>query len=243
MTKKEILKRLENDEDYYGEFGQQYLSNSHIMTLLKNPLSLHEPSRQTPAFLIGGYFHTAILEPDKLKKFKIIKSNTRNTKTYKEISDGELCLLQQEVDQIELMVDTVLANNVCKDLIRGKKIEYEIPGISEIEGELWKGKADIINHDERVIVDLKTTSDIDNFKYSASRYNYDSQAFIYSKLFGYEMIFITIDKTTHQIKICECSDAFYDRGREKVKEAVAQYKLFFKSPEFDPKQFFKTEIL
>ena len=230
MTKKEILKRLENDEDYYGEFGQQYLSNSHIATLLKNPLSLHEPSRQTPAFLIGGYFHTAILEPDKLKKFKIVQSHTRNTKVYKEISDGELCLLQHEVDQIELMVDKVLANNVCKDLIRGEKVEYEIPGISEIEGELWKGKADIINHDERVIVDLKTTSDIDNFRYSASRYNYDSQAFIYRKLFGYDMLFITIDKQTHQIKICECSDAFYEKGREKVQEAVAQYKLFFKSP-------------
>ena len=243
MTKKEILKRLENDEDYYGEFGQQYLSNSHIATLLKNPLSLHEPSRQTPAFLIGGYFHTAILEPDKLKKFKIVQSHTRNTKVYKEISDGELCLLQHEVDQIVLMVDKVLANNVCKDLIRGEKVEYEIPGISEIEGELWKGKADIINHDERVIVDLKTTSDIDNFRYSASRYNYDSQAFIYRKLFGYDMLFITIDKQTHQIKICECSDAFYEKGREKVQEAVAQYKLFFKSPEFDPKQFFKTEIL
>ena len=243
MTKKEILKRLENDEDYYGEFGQQYLSNSHIAPLLKNPLSLHEPSRQTPAFLIGGYFHTAILEPDKLKKFKIVQSHTRNTKVYKEISDGELCLLQHEVDQIELMVDKVLANNVCKDLIRGEKVEYEIPGISEIEGELWKGKADIINHDERVIVDLKTTSDIDNFRYSASRYNYDSQAFIYRKLFGYDMLFITIDKQTHQIKICECSDAFYEKGREKVQEAVAQYKLFFKSPEFDPKQFFKTEIL
>ena len=80
MTKKEILKKLENDEDYYGAFGQQYLSNSDISTLLKNPLALHTPSKQTPAFLIGGYFHTAILEPDKLKKFKIIKSNTRNTK-------------------------------------------------------------------------------------------------------------------------------------------------------------------
>ena len=243
MTKKEILKKLENDEDYYGEFGQQYLSNSDISTLLKNPLAFHTPSKQTPAFLIGGYFHTAILEPNKLKKFKIIKSNTRNTKIYKEISDGELCLLQQEVDQIEKMVDTVLDNNVCKGLIRGKNVEYEVPGISEIEGELWKGKADIINHDEKLIVDLKTTQDINNFKYSASRYNYDSQAFIYRELFNYEMVFIAIDKTTHQLKICDCSDAFYDRGREKVKEAIAQYQLFFKSPEFDPKQFFKTETL
>ena len=243
MTKKEILKKLENDEDYYGEFGQQYLSNSHISTLLKNPLTLHTPTRQTPAFLIGGYFHTAILEPTKLKKFKIVKSHTRNTKAYKEISDGELCLLQHEVDQIQMMVNIVLANNVCKDLIQSKNVDYEVPGLDNIEGELWKGKADIVNNDERLIVDLKTTSDIDNFRYSASRYNYDSQAFIYKKLFGYDMIFIAIDKSTHQIKICECSDTFYDKGHEKVKEAVAQYKLFFKSPDFDPKQFFKTETL
>ena len=243
MTKKEILKKLKNDEDYYGEFGQQYLSNSDISTLLKNPLALHSPSKQTPAFLIGGYFHTAILEPNKLKKFKIIKSNTRNTKMYKEISNGELCLLEHEVDQIEAMVNTVLANNVCKDLIQGKNIEYETPGLSKIEGELWKGKADIINHDERLIIDLKTTSDISNFKYSASRYNYDSQAFVYSKLFGYEMIFIAIDKSTYQIKICDCSNSFYEKGQDKVKEAVEQYKLFFKSKHFDPKQFFKTETL
>ena len=72
---------------------------------------------------------------------------------------------------------------------------------------------------------------------------FDSQAFIYNKLFNYEMIFIVIDKLTHQIKICECSNEFYERGQRKVQDAVAQYKLFFKTKNFDPKQFFKTEIL
>ena len=33
--KKEILKRLESDEDYYGDFGKQYLSNSDIRSLIK----------------------------------------------------------------------------------------------------------------------------------------------------------------------------------------------------------------
>ena len=66
MTEEEIIKKLENDEDYYGEFGQQFLSNSNISTLLKDPLALHQPSKITPAFLVGGYFHTAILEPNKL---------------------------------------------------------------------------------------------------------------------------------------------------------------------------------
>ena len=243
MTEEEVLKALKNDDEYYNGMGKQYLSNSNISTLLKNPLALHEPLEPRPAFLVGGYFHTAILEPDKLKNFKVIESATRNNKVYKEISEGELCLLQHEVDQIEIMVDKVLANDVCKDLIRAQKVEYEIPGIAEIEGEMWKGKADIINHSERLVVDLKTTADIDKFRFSASRYNYDSQAFIYNQLFGYEMVFIVIDKTTHQIKICDCSSSFYEKGQDKVKEAVAQYQLFYKTKDFDSKQFFKTETL
>ena len=243
MTNKEVLTALKNDDEYYNGIGKRYLSNSNISTLLKNPLALHEPSEPRPAFLVGGYFHTAILEPDKLKNFKVIESATRNNKVYKEISGGELCLLQHEVDQIQLMVDKVMANNVCKGLIKTGKVDYEIPGIAEIEGEMWKGKADIVNHDEKLIVDLKTTSDIEKFRFSASRYNYDSQAFIYKQLFGYDMIFIVIDKLTHQIKICDCSDSFYEKGQDKVKEAVAQYQLFFKTENFDSKQFFKTETL
>ena len=76
MDKKQILKRLRNDEDYYGDFGKQYLSNSDISTLLKNPLALGKESKKTAAFLVGGYLHTAILEPDKLKKYKVIPSST-----------------------------------------------------------------------------------------------------------------------------------------------------------------------
>ena len=43
---KDVLKKLENDEHYYGEFGKQYLSNSDISTLLTNPLTLGQPSKQ-----------------------------------------------------------------------------------------------------------------------------------------------------------------------------------------------------
>ena len=80
-------------------FGKKYLSNSDIGTLLTNPLAFGKPSKPSSAFLVGGYFHTAILEPDKLKKYKVIQSSTRNTKVYKEMSGGELCLLQHEVDR------------------------------------------------------------------------------------------------------------------------------------------------
>jgi hypothetical protein len=245
--KSNIVKKLRDDENYYGEYGNQFLSNSDISALINNPLNFKKKSKQTSAFLVGGYFHTSILEPDKLNKYKIIESSTRNTKAYKEISEGELCLLQHEVDQIELMRDKLLANKICKDYIRGSRedsnIEYELPGVTEIMGNMWKGKADIVNHDEKLIIDLKTTNDLLNFKYSAKRYNYDSQAYIYRMLFGYDMLFIAIDKPSHQIGIFDCSDAFYEAGRDKVLKATESYELFFKTSGFDPDQYFLTKTL
>ena len=242
MTKENYYK-LKEDKHYYGEYGQQFLSNSNISTLLKNPLSLHDTQKKIPAFLVGGYFHTAILEPDKLKKFKIIEASTRNTKVYKEISGGEMCLLQSEVDQLELMIDKMMSNQACVDLIRGINVDYEVPGITELQGQLWKGKADIVNHDEKLIIDLKTTADLQKFKYSASKYNYDSQAYIYQHLFGYELIFIAIDKSNHQIGIFDCSPEFLARGADKVERAVEQYKLFYESEDFDPQQYFINQTL
>tara|TARA_R100000951_G_C2627077_1_gene176364 strand:+ start:271 stop:1002 length:732 start_codon:yes stop_codon:yes gene_type:complete len=243
MKKEDVLKKLESDEHYYGDFGKKYLSNSDISTLLTNPLNLGKASEARPAFLVGGYFHTAILEPDKLKKFKIIEATTRNTKAYKEMSGGELCLLQHEVDNIEKLTDKMMSNKVCEELIRLGNVEYERPGITELEGHKWKGKADIVNHDEKLIIDLKTTADLQKFKWSASKYNYDSQAYIYSKLFGYEMIFIAIDKNTSQIGIFDCSTDFYERGRDKVERAVQAYELFYKSEGFDPSQYFINKTL
>ena len=243
MDKKQILEKLKNDEDYYGDFGNQFLSNSHISKLLKDPLNVFKPSKPSPAFLVGGYFHTCILEPDKIDKYKIVKSSTRNTKEYKDVSGGELCLLQKEVDEIELMRDKVMANKICEDLITLGNIEYEVPGVAELFGNKWKGKADIVNHDEKLVIDLKTTADIDKFQWSATKFNYDSQAYIYSKLFGYEMLFIVIDKTTHTIGIFDCSPEFYERGEDKVRRASEAYDLFYKTKDFDPKQYFISKTL
>ena len=241
---KKIIEKLTQDEHYYGKYGKQFLSNSDISTLLKNPRLLREDKPKTPAMVIGGYFHTAILEPDKLKSFKIIKSTTRNTKVYKEMSGSEICLLQHEVDKIELMQEAIMDNKICRELIDGLgTVEYEIPGVTEICGNMWKGKADIVNHDERLVIDLKTTSDIDRFKWSATKFNYDSQAYIYSRLFGYEMLFMVIDKETFQIGLFDCSPDFYSSGENKVRKATDAYELFYKTDDFDSKQYLITKTL
>ena len=246
MNLKQTLVKLKNDEEYYGDFGKQFLSNSDISKLLNDPLNLHKPHKPSPAFAIGGYFHTCILEPDKIDKYKVVKSTSRYTKVYKEASGGEICLLQEEVDMIELMKDKVMDNDICADLIMGtdgKLNDFEVPMVTELFDNKWKGKADIVNHNEKLIIDLKTTADIQKFQYSANKYNYDSQAYIYSRLFGYEFLFIVIDKKTHQIGLFDCSPDFYKRGEDKVRKASEAYDLFYKTKDFDPKQYFISKTL
>ena len=237
---KKIIEKLKQDEHYYGDYGKQFLSNSDIAILLKNPKLLREKKPKSTAMVIGGYFHTAILEPNKLKSFRIIESSTRNTKKYKEISEGEICLLQHEVDKIELMTEVMMDNNICRGLIKG---DFEVPAVTELFGNKWKGKADIINHEEKLIIDLKTTSDLDKFRWSASKFNYDSQAYIYSNLFGYEMLFMVIDKETLQIGLFDCSPDFYKTGEDKVRKATDAYDLFYKTEDFDSKQYLITKTL
>ena len=158
-NKKEVLEKLKDDEHYYGEYGRQFISNSDIRTLMTNPLEFKKPTPSAPHFLIGGYFHTAILEPDKIKNFKIVEASSRNTKAYKEITDGEICLLQHEVDKVEALVDKMMNNTVCREFIHTEGNEFEVPGVAHLGGNYWKGKADIVNHKEKLVIDLKTTAD------------------------------------------------------------------------------------
>ena len=248
MTRDEILEKLRDDDNYYGAFGKQFVSNSDVDTLINNPFAYGQSKDKTVPMVIGGYFHTLILEPDKVDKFRIIESSTRNTKMYKELSDGEICLLQHEADLVHSMRDVILSNDLIRFMIQGNEaefnvIEYEVPGLGEIDGVMFKGKADIINRDQQVIVDLKTTSDLSNFRRSAYKYNYDSQAYIYKHIFGLDMVFVAIDKTTHMLGIFDCSDAFLQSGRDKVERAIANYKLFVEDKEFDKEQYLINETL
>ncbi|MAS49245.1 MAG: hypothetical protein CL557_17750 [Alphaproteobacteria bacterium] len=243
MDNNSIIEKLRDDEHYYGEFGKQFLSNSDIKALIDNPLNFKKPSPPNPAFAVGSYFHTCILEPDKLEKFKIVKSKTRNTKEYKEIAGEDICLLQHEVDQIELMREKVLEVDLFKDLILDGAVEYEKPGLVELEGMQWKGKADILNHSSQLIIDLKTTNNINTFANSAHKFNYDSQAYIYSKMFNMDLIFIVVDKKTHQLGLFDCSDKFLQSGQNKVALAVQAYNDFFVNGDGDFSQYYISKTL
>ena len=249
MTKEEqskVIELLRIDEEYYNGVGTQFRSNSDIYKLLNDPEQFGKPTPSNINFLVGGYIHTAILEPEKLKaNYPYVDATTRNTKLYKEAvaeAGKEMMLLKKEVDRCEVMIEKILNNEVCASLLKGDTINEE-PGIKKINGTWWKGKADCINKDQGILVDIKTTGDINKFRKSAQIYNYDSQAYIYKEIFGYDLVFLVICKKTHQIGVYDCSEEFYARGKEKVANAMLAYNTLIDDPLFDLKDYVKSETL
>ena len=118
-----------------------HASRTHVMTLLARTDPETKDHRGLSMFL-------AEKQP----------GNDDNPFPDKEISGGEICLLQHEVDMIEVMVEKMMANDICRDLIQPVlgNVQYEEPGVVRLYDNMWKGKADIINHDEQLIIDLKT---------------------------------------------------------------------------------------
>ena len=224
----DVLEILKDDVSYYGEFGKQYLSNSDISTLLTNPKAFGISRPDNVNFAKGRLFHQLILEPEKASEWEFIDVASRNTKAYKEFvaeRDVEFALLQKEADEINQLVTTMMANVDFYDDIRHDDNQYEVPAVGEIEGVMWKGKADIV-HPE-MIIDLKTTSNIDDFKWSARKYNYDSQCYIYQQLFCKPLVFYVIDKTNNMLGIFRPTEEFIRGGADKVRRAVDVYNKFF----------------
>lgn len=235
---------LKDDKQYYGAYGRKFLSNSNIESLIKDPASFNVPLEPTQAMLEGSYFHTAMLEPEKLKNFQIIDVASRATKAYKEACfEGERCLLRKEQLEVEKWVNKIKGDLEIHELIYNKNNKYELPEVDMIMDNLWKGKADIITDD--YIIDLKTTnSKMHEFKYHASRFNYDSQAYLYQRLFNKKMLFIVIYKNTLQLQISPCSEAFIDNGRLKVENATKQYNKFYGNEKtHDPNHYIHREML
>jgi len=225
---KETIERLRNDEDYYGEFGQQFLSNSDIGSLLGNPLDFRKKEDDNANYAKGRYFHQLILEPEKAEQTVFIDASNRNTKIYKEAIqelDLKFVLLNKEGEEIRGCVDNMIQNFEFFEGIREEGNQYEVPAIKEIKGKMWKGKADIVCKD--ILIDLKTTSNINDFKWSASKYNYDSQCYIYQKLFGKPLVFYVVDKTNGRLGIFKPTEEFIKRGEDKVERAIDVYEKFF----------------
>lgn len=245
MTNEQVIEKLKDDNEYYNGLGRAYLSNSDIGTLIRNPKAFGQKNEPTLAMLQGSYFHTACLEPLKLKNFVLVNASTRTTNIYKDACSAcsvDFLLLKKEADEVDQMVVALRNNKELSKLVWDNGVKYEVPVIGNFGDLMWKGKCDIINGD--MVYDLKTTTSIDDFKFSAKKYNYDSQVTMYEHLTGKTMAFIVIEKGTNRLAYFHVTDEFRQHGLAKIGKAMEAYKKFFGTlPTHDVAQYYLESYL
>jgi hypothetical protein len=225
----DIIKRMYDDEFYYGYLGSNALSSSSAKKLLQSPKAYIKSlnvNQDAQPLRDGRLVHLSVLEPQKVKDLTIVEGS-KATKAFKEavLDMGSANVYtRSEFNNANYIANAVLKCSEVTDLLKGA--EFEVPQASMIDGLPFRGKADILNGN--VIIDLKTTADITKFRWSAKHFSYDLQAALYTKLFDADaFIFVVVDKNTKDIMVCDCSDEFMRTGLEKLEMAIERYKYFF----------------
>ncbi len=158
------------------------------------------------------------------------------TKAYKdkvrEIGSSQFVFTRKEYDKAMYTVDALLQNDIWQELTRGA--EFEQPGFDILHGYPFRAKADVLG--QGYIADLKTTSDLKNFKWSAKKYGYDVQLYIYCNIFKVDykdFKFFAIDKSTGDLGIYDVTENFYQSGKDKLNYALKIYEKYFVRAEED----------
>lgn len=230
--KEELVKKAYDDDFYYGYLGKFALSSSSIKNLLSSPktyrniMQYGSPSSQ--ALRDGWLMHTCVLEPHVFEKQIFVDVQSKNTKKYKEaLAEHGKVFTMKEKHDAERLADALLRNEMVLEKLNNS--DFEVAEVADVMGFPFRAKADILGNNS-TMYDLKSTSSIEGWKYSADKYGYDVQAFLYCQIFDIlpnRMGFIIIDKGSLDIGYAQVTEEFYLRGAAKVKRALEIYEEWF----------------
>lgn len=225
-----ILDKMKDDAFYYGHLGKYALSSSSCKYLLDSPKRyshiIKYGQEDSASFTTGRLVHLMALEPHRIPELNIVEVQSRVTKAFKDAPSGSIT--RKEYDEAERIADAFLRNPQALSFLHG--CEFEVPAIGMIKDIPFRAKADMYDPNQNFIIDLKTTSDLKAWKISANKYSYDLQAAIYCELFGVpfeNFVFIAIDKSSLDIGIYTIKESFFNRGKDKLNEAISLYKRYF----------------
>ena len=237
-----LVQQAIEDDFYYGYLGKVAFSSSNLKKLLDSPrtyynLMQYGDETNSQALRDGRLIHMMVLEPHKVDELIFADVTTKTTKVWKEMSakyPPHMLYTVKERKNAERLTEALLKNEQAVELL--SNAQFEIPAVDYIGGYPFRAKADILKNDG-TIVDLKTTSDLRNFVYSARhKYSYDVQVYIYCRLFNVDYTkfkFLVIDKQSCDVGVYTVSEDFYNKGEEKVAYALQQYHDFFEHRPLD----------
>lgn len=225
-------------EKYYSDPG---LSNSKLGLLKKSPSTfLYYESRsipETPALIFGRNLHLALLEPKKFESDVIaIECSSRTTNLYKnavEENPGKIIITSGEWEQINDIVCAINSHSLAHEYITLPGNLREASMFYERSGIRMKSRLDILNIDDGLIIDVKTTLDAEesSFDDAVARYGYYRQCAVYMaacEALGIHInkfVLIAVEKSNPiGIGVYDLEPYFLEIGRYEACELIEQYK-------------------
>jgi len=232
-----------SDADY---FAVDALSNSDFRLLKESVLHYENKELfklESPSLTLGSAVHKLVLEPENFNDDFIIEEFdgcelNKNTKAYKEAKKAWLesvgnreVLSVQEFEQVALMARNVKA--IAGGLLQGGVAERAF--FSEFDGIPVKCKADYYIESAGIVIDLKTTKSIKDFKKSILEYGYGTQSAFYTDVISSlcykadRFVFILVETTKpYMVSVQEMSIEGIEEGRAIYSELLESLKAYKK---------------
>lgn len=183
---------------------------------------------------IGKLAHAHLLGGE--QEFVVSPYNDFRTKEARIWRDEQALpiISEEEFETITKIAERIKSHQLANDLIFGEAARREIELKAKIEGVQWVGRADVlgINNDKIVdyILDVKTTAQFDDFKWTAKRNDYDLQVAIYSLIANaqnkpfYWVIAETV--APYRVGVAVSASEFAESGYRKLETICAEIRKF-----------------
>lgn len=238
-----IYENLRN-HDYHASPG---VSKSSLDLFHQSP-ALVQWARECPqddevmAADFGDALHAILLEPERYEaEYAVAPVADRRTKEGKaiyeafvEASAGKTVLTTDDHKKLTLMRGSALAHPTAKFLLTTPgKVEQSIYWTDEATGELCKMRPDKTITEHHIIVDVKSTDDMDRFQRAIEDYRYWFQDGMYSE--GYErtfgvapgFLFIVVQKSRalnrYPVQVFELTPEDQQAGRDEFRRLIDSY--------------------
>lgn len=223
--------------------AQRGVSKSDLDLIHKSPALLewarNAPSAGSDEVDLGTHVHCAILEPDVFagtyRKAPAGRSTQAERATFDHFmsickASGKICLDADTYDMVIAMRDSVLAHPTARYLLTGDGIS-ESSIFGELEGVRVKCRPDRLIRGRNILVDVKKTASIHDFRKSAIKFRYRVQHAFYSDIYEQwtgvrpRFIFVVVGQKReigrHPVRVWELDEADVEAGRREYLDDLA----------------------
>ena len=194
---------------------------------------IYQNIRSVEALEFGSYIHSLILEPDTLSEhyFYLPKNADRRKKDIKELlleNEGKQEISYKDRIRGECMLYSFEHHSEAEKLRAASTIETSIVWTDNAFEVDCRARADMFIDNQQLVIDLKTTSNMDDFSEAVSKYRYELQGAHYQKAFsdGKSDLFMIIAVESMPPFRTECfllSPIRFEQGMMQRDEALGIY--------------------